>query len=360
MSRPISAAIDLSALRHNHRVVRHTVGTSKIWSVLKANAYGHGVEACAQALAGVTDGVALLNIEEAITLRRAGFVLPLLLVEGFFAESELTLISEYSLTPVLHRLDQVESVVRAGLPMSVYLKINTGMNRLGIAPAACQPALAQLRSARHVQGITLMTHFALADEADADSIGLQLERFAACTAGAGLPVSLANSAAIFRHPQTHQDWVRPGIALYGCSPVPQIASAEDLGLRPVMTLQSEIISAYAISAGEAVGYGATFRAAHSMRVGVVACGYADGYPRHAGTGTPVLVGGVRTRTLGRVSMDMLAVDLTDMPQANVGSPVVLWGEGLSADEVAAHAGTISYELLTGLAARVPKRVHEGG
>jgi alanine racemase len=235
-------------------------------------------------------------------------------------------------------------------PVDVFLKLNTGMNRLGLAAQELRPAVARLQASRNVGEITLMTHFASAD--DERGIAWQLDGFEAVTAGLGLPVSLANSATLLRYPQAARGWVRIGIMLYGASPFAD-ETATQLGLEPVMTLESRLIAVHALSAGEAVGYGAAFRAPAPMRIGVAACGYADGYPRHAGTGTPVLVGGRRTRTLGRVSMDMLCVDLTGVPEAGVGSPVVLWGEGLPVEEVAAAAGTISYELLCALAPRVP-------
>jgi alanine racemase len=227
----------------------------------------------------------------------------------------------------------------------VYLKLNTGMNRLGFGEKGFKDALARLAG-----DITLMTHFADAD--GERGVKWQLERFQEMTAGLAYPRSLANSAAILRYPEAHSEWVRPGIMLYGCSPFAD-TSAEKLGLKPVMTLSSELIAVRELKAGDSVGYGCTFTAQGPMRVGIVACGYADGYPRHAPTGTPVLVCGKRTRTLGRIAMDMLIADLTGIPEAAIGSPATLWGEGLSADEVAASAGTVSYELLCALSARVP-------
>jgi len=233
--------------------------------------------------------------------------------------------------------------------LSVFIKINTGMNRLGFAPDIFPAALAALQACAIVGQITLMTHFATADEA----LGVddQLMRFNTLTHGFSLPRSLANSAACLRYPETHGDWVRPGIMLYGASPMAS-QRADDLGLQAAMSLVSEIIGVQNIKNGEPVGYGGTYRAESDMRIGIVACGYADGYPRHAATGTPILVMGQRTRTLGRVSMDMLVVDLSQVPNAGVGSPVTLWGEGMPVDEVAYAAGTISYELLCARAERV--------
>jgi alanine racemase len=350
MSRPIQAHIDLSALRHNLGVVRrHT--TARVMAVVKANAYGHGLLQAAQALREA-EGYALLDVRDAVALREAGFRQPILLLEGFFSRDELPLLAEYELSTVVHSLPQLEWLDayprRNGL--SVWLKVNSGMNRLGFTPQEYPMVLERLKAHRAVREVTLMTHFAQADEAP--GVAAQLSLFEQLTANQRLPRSLANSAAILRHPPAHGDWVRPGIMLYGSSPFAEVGAAE-LGLRPVMTLSSELISVRELKAGDAVGYGATFRADSAMRIGTVACGYADGYPRHAATGTPVLVAGQRTRTLGRVSMDMLAVDLSELPEARVGSPVVLWGEGMPVDEVARAAGTLSYELLCALAPRVP-------
>lgn len=355
MPRPIQATIDTQALRHNLLVARRHAGDAATWSVIKANAYGHGLIEAAGALQESTDGFALLDIADAVELREASIRQPILMLEGFFAEDELTLFEEYGLTTVVHCFEQIEMLGRVSLPVQlpVYLKINTGMNRLGFRPEDFPKALASLVQIPHVGDIALMTHFADAD--GERGIAAALMRFQQLRQGAQLPVSMANSAALLRFPEARGDWVRPGIMLYGSSPFPHLKSAADLELRPVMTLASEIIAVQQLDPGERVGYGGLFEARSPMRVGIVACGYADGYPRHAPTGTPVLVGGQRTGTLGRVSMDMLAVDLTAMPQAGIGTPVVLWGDGLSADEVAQCAETVSYELFCGLARRVPTK-----
>lgn len=304
------------------------------------------------ALEEVADGFALLDIGEAIALRDAGVRQPILLLEGFFEPDDIPLCAEYGLTPVVHRIEQLAMLRSAGLPvrLPIYLKLNTGMNRLGITPAQLPAVRRELAASPAVGNVTLMTHFAEAD--GGRGIAWQLERFAQMREAWSCPVSLANSAAILRHPQTTGDWVRPGIMLYGSSPFAD-QSAVELGLQPVMTLASRIIGVQEIAAGERVGYGGLFVAERPTRVGIVACGYADGYPRHAPSGTPILVAGQRSETLGRVSMDMLACDLTDLPGAGLDSPVTLWGDGLSADEVAASAGTISYELFCALAPRVP-------
>jgi len=356
MPRPILARIDLSALRHNYLLARSRVAVppqaAKAWAVVKANAYGHGLLRVAGALADVADGFALLDIEEAIALREAGIRQPILLLEGFFDSADLSACAEYSLIPAIHRLAQLDMLRDAALPvrLPIYLKLNTGMNRLGFTPAELPALQRALAATPAVGAVTLMSHFADAD--GGRGVAWQLERFAQMSEGWSCPVSLANSAAILRHPQTARDWVRPGIMLYGGSPFGD-ASAESFGLRPVMTLESRILGVQEVGVGERVGYGGLFVAERPTRVGIVACGYADGYPRHAPSGTPILVDGRRSETLGRVSMDMLACDLSDMPEAGVGSQVVLWGEGLPADEVAAAAGTISYELFCALAARVP-------
>jgi alanine racemase len=272
--------------------------------------------------------------------------------KGAFGLADLHVAAAHDLSIVIHTEQQLGllDATRSDARYDVLLKVNTGMNRLGFTSHTAREALARLKSHRAVKQTTLMTHFADAD--DVRGVDWQLEMFERVAAGQALERSLANSAAILRYPKTHADWVRPGIMLYGCSPFAD-APAASLGLQPVMTLTSEIIATQTLQTGERVGYGGIFEATAPVRVGVVACGYADGYPRHAPTGTPILVGGVRTATLGRVSMDMLCADLTGVPAAGIGTPVTLWGSGLPADEVAAAAGTVSYELLCAVAPRVP-------
>lgn len=350
MPRPIRAKVDLDALLHNYRLAQKHAPQSKIMAVLKANAYGHGLTRVAQALERAP-GIALLNIDDAVRLREEGYRGTLLLLEGFFDLEDLRAVHEYKLSTVIHCAEQLRAVTRGSAPsgIDVFLKLNTGMNRLGFRPEEIGSVMASLRQVR-LAGLTLMTHFATADEAA--GVQRQLDVFKHLAAGLSYPRSLANSAALLRYPQTHSEWVRPGIMLYGSSPFAD-QSAEALELRPVMTLTSKLIAAQTLRAGESVGYGEAFVADRAMRIGVVACGYADGYPRHAPSGTPVLVENVRTITAGRVSMDMMTVDLSAVPQARVGSLVVLWGEGLPVDEVAAKANTVSYELLTKVTARVP-------
>ena len=352
MPRPIRASFKLSAFRHNLAVVRRHAPQARAWAVVKANAYGHGIGRTAASM-NDADGFALLDLDEAVRLREAGHANPILLLEGFFQPADLVSIDRHALTVTVHDLEQVLMLERAKLAsqISVYLKINTGMNRLGFSGAQVRAAYNRLQASGKVSAVTLMTHFADAD--GASGVDAQVRRFGEWTAGLVGDISMANSAAILRFPETHADWVRPGIMLYGCSPFVD-QSAASLGLQPAMTLSSEIIAIQDVNPGEGIGYSRTFEAKQAMRVGVVACGYADGYPRHAPSGTPVLVAGKRTGTVGRVSMDMLSVDLSATPDARVGSVVTLWGEGLSADEVAASAGTVAYELLCALAARVPQ------
>lgn len=355
-SRPIHARINKAALLHNHNLARQMARNSKIWSVVKANAYGHGLWRVIEALRDETDGFAVLEPETGAAMRETRVRQPILLLEGVFSAQDVRLLIDYRLTTVVHcreQLELIEKTAPPGAPLALYIKLNTGMNRLGFT-ADNFPTPQEMAARLPLAEVTYMTHFADAD--DERGVDWQLQRFQAQTKDWQGPVCLANSAAILRHPQTHGDWVRPGIMLYGSSPFAE-ASAFDLGLQPVMTLASSIISVQKVAAGERVGYGGTFTADRPMRIGTVACGYADGYPRHAPTGGPIAVCGHRTRIIGRVSMDLLACDLTDIPMAGIGAPVTLWGQGeggdLPTDEVAAAAGTISYELYCALAARVP-------
>jgi alanine racemase len=353
MPRPILARIDLAAIRHNYCVAKARAGAAKLWAVVKADAYGHGLSRTARALAWRADGFALLDVGAAVTLRDAGFRQPILLLEGFFDRQDLAACVEYGLTPAVHRLEQLRMIREAAQStrLPVYLKLNTGMNRLGFVAEDIPAVRRELEEgARFLESVTLMTHFADAD--GARGVDGQIERFRRMTEGWNLPVSLGNSAAILRHPHALGDWARPGILLYGASPFAD-EDAASFGLRPAMTLTSRVLAVQSLRPGEEVGYGGSFVASRSMRVGIVACGYADGYPRHAPSGTPLRVAGARAATVGRVSMDMLACDLTDIPAAGAGSEAVLWGDGLPVDEVAAAAGTIGYEILCALARRVP-------
>ncbi|BET43335.1 catabolic alanine racemase DadX [Atlantibacter hermannii] len=352
MARPIVARLDLQALRQNLQVVRAAAPHSRVWSVVKANAYGHGLDRVWSSLSA-TDGFAMLNIEEAILLRERGWKGPILMLEGFFHADELALFDQYRLTTSLHSNWQVKVLANAKLnaPIDVYLKINSGMNRLGFAPDRVQTVWQQLRGLKNVGQLTLMAHFADAEQPE--GIAGPMARIEQAAEGLDCPRSLANSAATLWHQEAHYDWVRPGIVLYGASPSGEWRDVATSGLKPVMTLNSEIIGIQNLKAGDTVGYGSLYKASGEQRIGIVACGYADGYPRQAPTGTPVMVEGVRTQTVGRVSMDMLAVDLTPCPQAGIGSSVELWGDNIKIDDVAAPSGTVGYELMCALAPRVP-------
>jgi alanine racemase len=350
VTRPTQASISLAALRHNYWVAKRRAPRSRVLAVVKANAYGHGVDRAGRALTNA-DGFATLEIDGAVRLRERGSAGTILLLEGFFDPSELADIAAYDLSIVVHHEDQLRALEahRPAKPLAIYFKINTGMNRLGFAVASARANLERLQKSGIAKSITLMTHFATAD--GPEGIAEAMRRFDAATKGIALPRSLANSAAIFSHPAAHADVTRLGIALYGATPFAD-RTAESLGVKPAMTLSSRLIAMQDLMPGDCVGYGAEFRSMAPMRVGVVACGYADGYPRHAKSGTPVLVGGVRTNLVGRVSMDMITVDLSPVPDAHVGTPVVMWGEGLPIDEVAMFAGTVGYELMCAVAPRV--------
>ncbi|MCC2956226.1 alanine racemase [Massilia sp. IC2-477] len=362
MPRPLSATIHLDSMQHNLSRVRTEAPLAKIWAVVKANAYGHGLERGMRGFAQA-DGLALVETENALRLREAGWIKPILLLEGIFDASDVPLLAEHNINSTVHNIEQVKMLEYTQLyrPIDVHLKMNTGMNRLGFTPDEYAAAYKRLRAIPGIRNITHMTHFANADELEHPrlTIAEQVRRF---QYGAGdLPGerSLSNSGGVLHGAELagmlSNDWVRPGIMLYGGTPGGRAAA--DYGLRPTMTLRSEIIGIQQLEAGETVGYGSRFEAPGPMTVGVVACGYADGYPRHAPHGTPVIVDGRRTTLVGRVSMDMMTVDLTPVPNARVGSKVLLWGDGLPIDEVAQAAGTIGYELMCALAPRV--RVLEG-
>jgi alanine racemase len=351
MPRPILATVSPSALRHNYAAAKAAAPRSKVLAVVKANAYGHGLERVADALPDA-DGFAIVEIDRALALKERHPGKPVLLLEGFFDAQDLRLASAAGLACALHDEEQLRmlEVEKPNRAFDAYLKVNTGMNRLGFPPAAVKDALERLRRSAAARSITLMTHFA-SSEAQGGIVEA-MRRFEEATTGIDLPRSLANTAAIFAHPEAHADVARLGIGLYGATPFPDRPAAS-LGLKPAMTLASRLIAVQELEPGDAVGYGGQFRADRAMRIGVVACGYADGYPRHAPSGTPILVAGGRTQTVGRVSMDMITVDLTPVAGAKVGSPVVLWGDGMPVDEVAMAAGTVGYELLCGVTTRVP-------
>jgi len=363
MPRPIRALIHPQALSANLAAIRRCAPAARVWSVVKANAYGHGIEQVFQALAS-TDGFALLDLDEARRVRALGWRGPILLLEGVFHAADLQAVEEHELTIVVHCAEQVRmlELARPARPIDVYLKVNSGMNRLGFAPGQYARVWHTLRNLAQVGRIIHMSHFANAD--NARGIRANLERFGQATEGLPGEVSLANSAATLWHSVSHRDWVRPGIVLYGASPSGQTEDIAGFALQPAMTLQSALIAVQELQAGEQVGYGSMFTAEQACRVGIVACGYADGYPRHAPCAYPpaaggsdqravVLIAGRRLPIAGRVSMDMLAVELPlDLP-VQVGTPVTLWGRGLPIDDVAASAGTIGYELMCAVTRRVP-------
>lgn len=370
MPRPIEALVHVDALAHNLARARAAAGDARVFAVVKANAYGHGIERAFPGLRGA-DGFALLDLAEAERLRALDWRGPILLLEGVFEARDLELCSRLDLWHVVHDEAQIDWLAahKTHRGHRVFLKMNSGMNRLGFTPAAFRAAWVRLNALPQVDEVTLVTHFANADT-DTDgpaTFASQVRAFADATHDLPGERSLANSAATLRHAAVAgvtADWVRAGILCYGSAPDHPAHDAAHWGLRPTMTLRTRLIATQTLAAGDAVGYGSRYVAAAPMRVGIAACGYADGYPRHApgdtAAGTPVLVDGVRCRTVGRVSMDMLAVDLTPVPAAGVGSEVTLWGEGprgsrLPIDEVAHAAGTIGYELMCAVAARVPVR-----
>jgi alanine racemase len=354
MPRPISATVHCTALSNNLALARRLAPAARVWAVVKANGYGHGLARVFSAL-NRTDGFALLDLDEAVRLRELGWAGPVALLEGVFRGADIGIVDRYGLTVVVHCDEQLRMLETARLskPVNVFLKMNSGMNRLGYTPERYRAAWERARGCPGIGQIGLMTHFANAD--DALGVDWQLERFERGAAGIAGARSLANSAATLWHPKTHGDWIRPGVMLYGASPSGDPAAVAGAGLRAAMTLASEIIAVQQIGPGERVGYGGRFAAHGPLRIGVVACGYADGYPRSAPDGTPVLVGGVRTRLVGRISMDMMTVDLTPCPGAGIGTAVQLWGASVPVDEVAQACGTIGYELMCAVTARVPMR-----
>jgi len=344
-------------MRHNLATARARAAGRRLWAVVKANAYGHGIERAVQGFAAA-DGLALIDLGEARRARAAGWTRPILLLEGLFDPTDVAEARALGATVVVHSVEQIRILesAPAGPPLGIYLKLNTGMNRLGFDIAQLASARARIAGlpSTRLEGVSM--HFANSDRADPEqapgAMHEQLRRFEAACAGLPEPRCVSNSAALFLHPPLAEAWVRPGIALYGATPAAERPAAE-LGLRPVMTLESRLLAVRSVQPGEAVGYGSRFIARRPTRIGVVACGYADGYPRHAPDGTPVAVAGTRVPLAGRVSMDLITVDLSEAPQAEVGSPVELWGSQVPIDEVATRSGTVGYELMCALAPRVP-------
>lgn len=353
MTRPARVVIDLAALRHNFSRTRQLAGDSRILAVVKADAYGHGLVRVARALTDA-EGFGVACLEEALQLREAGIRQTILLLEGHYSAEELPRIAAQHLDVVLHHSAQLSMLeqVRLGEPLRVWVKVDSGMHRLGFAPSELAAVLERLRALDNISNaITLMTHLATANEPGNAKTRQQLADFSTVSGDFPGERSIANSAALINFPESRKDWVRPGLMLYGVSPVDDTVAA-DHGLKPVMTLQSRLISVRKLGEGETVGYGASWRCPADTVIGIVAAGYGDGFPRHARSGTPVLVNGRRAAIVGKASMDMLTVDLSAQADARVGDPVELWGSQLPIEEVAMYAATIPYELLCGVHKRL--------
>ncbi len=349
----IRAIVDAAALRHNLARVRSTAPASRVMAVVKANGYGHSVVPVAKALAEA-DGFAVARLEEGLALRAAGLANRILLLEGVFSADQLAIAAQQRFDLMIHSFEQLQLLEgRDGSQaVSAWIKVDSGMNRLGFRVEQFADAYRRLTRIANVSADpTLVTHLANADEQEDAKTPEQLRAFAAATAGVPGARSIANSAGILAWPDSRADWVRPGLLLYGVSPFPSGIGAE-LGLRPVMSLQTEVIAVKIVRPGETVGYGGTWRAERDTRMAVIAAGYGDGYPRSMPSGAPVLVNGRRAPLIGRVSMDMVTADVTDLPAVATGDPVVLWGDDVPVEEVARHAGTIPYELVCGVSQRV--------
>ncbi len=355
MARPARAFIDLEAIRHNYRLAKQLAPQSKALAIIKANAYGHGAVAVAQALQAEADGFGVACIEEALELRESAvYKPPILLLEGVFTPDEMQLVDKAALTIVLHTEEQVQWLLQAkpSRAIDVFVKVDTGMHRLGFAADEVKALYGVLQQCAHVGQITLMTHFARADETQSDFTMQQMLGFKQAMNGLSVSSSLANSPSTLAWPEAHGDWIRPGLMLYGADPLDQ-ANAASMQLRPAMTLESAVIAVHELNSGDAIGYGGRFRCDKPSKVATVAMGYGDGYPRHAKDGTPVVLNGQVTRLIGRVSMDMLTIDATGM-EVKVSDPVQLWGQQVLATEVAAASDTIAYTLFTGLTRRVSR------
>ena len=359
--RTATSVINRQALLSNYQTIKSLSPDSKVLAVLKANAYGHGLVLIAKALAeGDTqpDAFGVARLDEALQLRSAGIVKPIVLLEGFFDADDVEILAANNLQTVIHNQQQLDYLVEAQLenPLKVWLKIDTGMHRLGINPEEFNTFTSQLTTSKNVQDdIVVMTHLACADDIHDDKTDHQLVLFTELTSGLTFERSCANSAGICAWPLAHQDWVRPGVMLYGISPMLK-QSANELSLTPVMTLKSSLIAIRKIAKGESVGYGSSWKSQQATTIGVVAIGYGDGYPRHAENGTPVLINNRMVPLIGRVSMDMITVDLGEESFDKIGDIATLWGEGLPVEEVAQASGTIAYELLCNITNRVKKEV----
>lgn len=349
MSRPFTVELNLDALRHNVKRIRDIAPQSKLLAMVKANAYGHGLLPIAKALASRIDGFGVSCSEEALYLRQAGLKQRIVLMEGLFSEDEVSLLTDYKLDTVIHDHNQLYLLSKHPLPrkVNVWLKINTGMNRLGFSPSDFDTVLNTLSHYTGLNLVCVMTHFSNANKVNDTTTKNQLKLFDQTLKGYKFPTSVANSAAILGYPKTHTDWVRPGLMLYGVSPFSNSSGAHD-ELKPVMTLKSEIISIHQLEKGDKVGYGGTWIAPKPLRVGTVAIGYGDGYPHCAQSGTPILVNGKLTELVGQVAMDMLTVNLSNQLEAKIGDPVVLWGADLPIEQIAESTSSFRYELLCGI------------
>ncbi len=366
MTGPV-ARINLDAMRHNLSRVRELAPGCPVVVAIKANAYGHGLVESAQALVDA-DAYGVARVEEGLQLRRAGISKKIMVLEGFASQAELMLCQGRDFELIIHDLSQITQlenycstarphhVTKDESPFVVWIKIDTGMHRIGIPAEESSEAIAKLRELPNAKLVGILTHMANADDRNSDDTQQQMQKFEPCI-DPELSVSIANSACLLNWPMSRVGWVRPGIMLYGASPFRDTTAADE-GLQAVMTLRTHLIAVHELKKGDAVGYGSAWRCPEDMKIGVAAIGYGDGYPRHAPNGTPVLVDGKRAALAGRVSMDMITIDLRNISQARVGSSVVLWGEGLPVEEVATAAGTISYELFCRLTARVKFR-YEG-
>lgn len=360
MSRPLRADIDLDALRHNYQLACELAPGSRSLAVIKADAYGHGAVACAHALADLAPAFAVATIEEALALRDGGVTHPVVLLEGVFEAAEYVLAAQQGFWCAIHSEWQLAALEATELsaPLSCWIKFDSGMHRLGFTAEEAVEAKTRLEASGKARDLHLMTHFSTADSLSPDYFRKQLAAVQTLASTLELPLCLANSPATLACPEAHGEWNRPGIMLYGADPL-EGANDASRRLKPVMTLSTAIIAVREVAVGEPVGYAGRFVATRPTRIGVIACGYGDGYDRHAVDGTPVLVEGQETVLAGKVSMDMMTIDITDISGAQVGSRVVLWGKGLNVNRVAASCDTISYTLLTGILPRVPKCYHGG-
>ncbi|QJC38378.1 alanine racemase [Enterobacteriaceae endosymbiont of Donacia fulgens] len=356
MVRPICAIINSNALKNNLKIIKNIAYKSKVWSVLKADAYGHGIKNIYPIIKNNSDGFAILTLDEAIILRKNGCNKPILLLEGFFNKEELYFIYKYFLTITIHNKWQLNSLIKykSKYPINIYIKINTGMNRLGFPVKDVIPIINIIKNKINVYNITLMTHFADASQ-NSYFVKKQINNIKKnINVYHNFPCSFANSAAILWHSYSYYDWIRTGVILYGASPTGDWKDISKKKIQPVMTLKSKIISIQKIYPGDTIGYNCRYYTKKKHRIGIVACGYADGYPRNINNKTYVLIKGIKTLILGNVSMDMIVIDLTNIPTAKIGSSVELWGENIKIDDIAKSSNTIGYELMCSVSKRVPR------